>query len=123
MATQRDVFPEIWAALTVDRLLTLFNRFDPKPHGNHITLRCPGCDRPEAFIYEPTNGKGPGIHCNRKNNCGYEATVWSWLEAEHGGDGKAAITALAALTGVRLDDAAPYDPRAARRREQARPHC
>lgn len=120
MATYRDPFPEIWAALTVDRLLTLFNRFDPKPHGNHITLRCPGCDRPEAFIYEPTNGKGPGIHCNRKNNCGYEATVWSWIEAEHNGDGKAALTALAALTGVRLDDAAPYDPRAARRREQAR---
>lgn len=120
MATHRDPFPEIWAALTVDRLLTLFNSFDPKPHGNHITLRCPGCDRPEAFIYEPTNGKGPGIHCNRKNNCGYEATVWSWIAAEHNGDGKAAITALASITGVRLDDAAPFDPRAARRREQAR---
>ena len=104
--TAPDAFPRIWAALTVDRLMSLLGALDPRPHGRHLTFNCPSCGKPEAYIYEPQDGKGPRLHCNRLNNCGYIQPLWEYIKEAHSNDGKAALAALAEATGVRLDEGA-----------------
>jgi len=98
-----DVFPQIWAAMTTDRLMSLLEALRPRPHGKHVTCTCPGCGQGTAYIYEPKDGKGPHLRCNRRNNCGYDQTLWEYVKGLHGGDGGAALAALAAETGLRLD--------------------
>jgi len=117
-----DVFPQIWASMTTDRLMSLLEALRPRPHRTHITCTCPGCGQGRAFIYEPKDDKGPRLRCNRRNNCGYDQTLWEYVKGLHGGDGGAALAALAAETGVRLD-AAPggmQNPQVIRRARTAK---
>ncbi len=102
-ATLPDVFPQIWAAMTTDRLMSLLGALHPKPHGRSLSLTCPACGKAEAYIYEPKDGKGPKIHCNRRNNCSYDEPLWEYVKGLHGGDGKEALAALAGAAGVRLE--------------------
>lgn len=106
-ATLPDVFPQIWAAMTTDRLLPLLGALHPKPHGRSLSLTCPACGKAEAYIYEPKDGKGPKIHCNRRNNCSYDEPLWEYVKGLHGGDGKEALAALAGAAGVRLEGGLP----------------
>ena len=111
---QPDVFPQIWAALTTDHLMSLLAPLRPRPHGRHLTFACPACGKLEAYIYEPKDGKGPRLHCNRKNNCGHDETLWEYVKRLHGGDGREALAILAAATGVRLESHSPFSLKKAR---------
>lgn len=101
-----DPFPQIWQSLTADRLASLLLPLSPKVRNRVVSFNCPNCGQSEAWIYEPKDGKGPSLHCNRKNNCGHTVSLWEFVKSQHGGDGKAALAELADVTGVRMEKGA-----------------
>jgi DNA primase catalytic core len=53
----------------------LFSNCNPKDKGNHLIIDCPGCGKPEGYVYKSTGA----ISCNRKNQCAYKGNILSFL--------------------------------------------
>ena len=54
----------------------LLRDLSPKAKGPYISLTCPQCKKPQAFIYK----NGTQISCNRKNNCNYSKSLWDFIQ-------------------------------------------
>lgn len=48
-----------------------------KAVGKRFDIRCPACEKPEAFI--DYQGDHRWIKCNRGNNCGYNTGLWEFI--------------------------------------------
>lgn len=68
---EREIFPRL------DRAW-VFKTLDPQDRGNYILCRCPGCGERSAYCYKNKYK----IHCNRANECGYEATILTFLNGD-----------------------------------------
>jgi len=84
---------EIYPAIDKASLLAAF---EPVDKGAYFLLRCPSCNKREAFIYKD---KGL-IFCNRRDKCGYKATLWDYVAQDRKlSDNKAIFRELCKLAG------------------------
>src|SRR3990167_3600398 len=56
------------------------NKLNPRKSGKGLTLDCPACGEPEAFIQDGWDR----IQCNRKDKCGKNTTVWDYIQETEG---------------------------------------
>ena len=83
--------------------LQLLSQFDPVDKGGYLSLNCPQCGRPEAFYYHGSSH----LCCNRRNACGYRASLLDVLAddpIQGGADFVSAVRGLASLTGIEMPD-------------------
>ena len=73
---------------------------EPKDKGNYLELKCPSCEKRQAYIYH----SGTVIKCNKANNCNYSASIFEYLKTAKGyTTNKEVITELARLANYSLD--------------------
>jgi DNA primase catalytic core len=94
---------------------TALPELEPKRTGQAFTLKCPQCDKKRAFIYEG----GHVITCNRRNECGYSATLWDYVATRDNlTSSQETLQALAKLAGYTLPTTLSNDALAALKRSQ-----
>lgn len=87
---------------------------EPKHAGNAYSLICPNCSKRRAFIYTG----GHTIICNRRNDCGYQSSLWDYVAAKQQlTESKDILRALAELAGYELPSLAPDALEAIKRTE------
>jgi hypothetical protein len=87
---------------------------EPKHTGNAYSLVCPSCSQRRAFIYTG----GHTIICNRRNDCGYQSSLWDYVAAKQQlTESKDILRALAELAGYELPSIAPDALEAIKRTE------
>lgn len=59
--------------------VSLLSDLSPDDKGDYYLVTCPSCGAREAFVYK----NNPAIFCNRKNDCGYTATLWDFLALDN----------------------------------------
>jgi|GEM_PF-2148343 len=87
----------IYANLPKEILLA---ELHPETSGDHLILTCPSCGKREAFLYLNSYI----IICNRRDNCGYQKSLWDWTQNRYGYGNKETITHLARLAGITLSE-------------------
>lgn len=58
----------------------LLQELEPKNKGQYLEIKCPSCDKREAFLYHG----GTTIKCNRSNNCNYSASIFDYVKEKKG---------------------------------------
>lgn len=92
----------------------VFAELDPVSKGGYYLLTCPQCGKKEATVYK----KGFKVFCNRKNQCGYEATLWDYLQEKKGLSNQDTLKELARLAKVPLPEHGTVDPKAIIQRQK-----
>lgn len=83
---------------------TALAELEPKQSGNAYTLTCPNCGKRRAFIYKG----GHVITCNRRNECGYNTSLWDYVaNKEQLSEGRDIIRTLADLASYELPSLEP----------------
>ena len=101
MSETRDLLAEIYQSL--DRALAL-EALKPQDKGDHYLLTCPACGKREAFIYKAGR---PLIICNRRDKCGYNSSLWDYIQGARGLDNRETLQELARLAGYELPALGP----------------
>jgi len=96
-------FIEMYKNISV---LHLIPELDPKQAGGYWTVKCPVCERHEAFIYA---NNPQGIKCSRENNCGNYTSLWDYIQQREGLDNPSTFRFLAKNAGMEIK---PPDPEA-----------
>ncbi len=89
---------------------TLLAELNPQGRGNVLTLTCPSCGQREAYLYRD----GTRILCNRRNKCGYSASLWDYIAARDALDPQGTLMALAKAAHVTLPERGEASPTYAR---------
>lgn len=92
-----DLLERIYQQL--DRV-SLLQELDPQERGSTILLTCPSCGKREAYLY----ADGTRIYCNRKNNCGYQESLWDYVARKNHLSPQETLRFLAASAGVELEN-------------------
>jgi len=87
---------EILANYTIEELIPELN---PRKKQNYYVLTCPNCGKNEAYIYDNTKV----IKCNRRDKCGYEKPLITYLEERENLSFTELIAKLANDKNVSLD--------------------
>ena len=87
-------------------ILELIPELDPKQAGGYWTVKCPVCERHEAFIYA---NNPQGIKCNRENNCGKYTSIWDYIKQREGLNNGETYRYLAKNAGVPVRELSPED--------------
>jgi DNA primase catalytic core len=95
MSENKELISEIYRKL--DRL-KLLHDLDPHELDDYYILECPHCEKREAFIYKA----GTKIVCNRKNHCGFESSLWDFLQKKYQLTAKETLQKLALAADVVL---------------------
>ncbi|MEM7495131.1 MAG: DnaB-like helicase C-terminal domain-containing protein [Myxococcota bacterium] len=93
---QDRVYPALDPALVLQDLA-------PRDKGRYYVVRCPKCDKREAYIYKD----GFMLRCNRLNKCGYTTLLIDYLNGgvrARGADFAAAVRKLSNIAGVPLPE-------------------
>jgi DNA primase len=92
----------------------VFQELEPVSKGSYYLLTCPKCGKKEATVYK----KGFKVFCNRKNQCGYEATLWDFVQEKKGLTNQGTLKELARLAKVTLPELGTADPKAIIQRQK-----
>ena len=94
-------FLDVQVSPALDRA-EVFQDLEPVDKGAYYLVRCPACDKREAFVYKD----GFHLECNRKNQCGHRETMLEHVAGARprGEEFVAAVRSLANLAGVRFPE-------------------
>ncbi len=117
-AEDGEAYTRLWEGLDLPRLEALLPERNPRPSrtGRYLMVTCPQCGLREAWLYPAKEGKGPKLHCNRKNQCGWEQRLWDYCLERNRGDKRATYRELAQAAGVPVEDRPASGPQARRRK-------
>jgi len=82
------------------KIESLLYDLEPKVGHSNTVLKCPCCDKKEAFI--GNKGKGSTIICNRQNKCGETTTILSHIMDREGLSFYKAVEFIADNAGINL---------------------
>lgn len=88
---------EIYPSLDkVEALIDL----EPQDKGEYYLLTCPGCRKREAYIYKT----GVYINCNRLNKCGFNQSLWDYIQTTKSLSNQETLKELARLADYTLPE-------------------
>jgi len=90
---KEDILPRV-------KIETLLYDLEPKIGHSNTILKCPCCDKKEAFI--GNKGKGSTIVCNRQNKCGETTTILSHIMDREGLSFYKAVEFISDNAGINL---------------------
>lgn len=88
-----EIYPKLNRAEALPEL-------EPQDKGKTFLLKCPACDKRDAFIYKD----GYAIKCNRVNNCGYSSSLWDYIKERDSLTQAETLKKLARIAGVTLPE-------------------
>ena len=92
----------------------VFAELEPVSKGGYYLLTCPQCGKREATVYK----KGFKVFCNRRDKCGYSASLWDYLQEKKGLSNQDTLKELARLAKVTLPELGTADPKAIIQRQK-----
>jgi DNA primase len=95
MSNLDPFFSEVYSRLDIESLLP---ELEPKDKGSYHLVRCPSCQKLEAYIYKGRSG----LRCNRENNCSYRSTLWVITLERNRGDKKKTLEDFSRASNVPL---------------------
>lgn len=87
----------------------------PEDKGQYFLISCPSCNRREAYIYK---NRKPYIVCNRKNKCGYNKSLWDYIQEKGNLTGQETLKELARIANYTLPHKALTQEEIDRQRER-----
>ena len=100
MTETKDLLEEIYQGL--DRAEALAD-LDPQDKGSYYLLTCPNCGKREAFIYKNRTW----ITCNRRDKCGFNQSLWDYVQKSKSLTNQETLRELARLAGYTLPNLDP----------------
>lgn len=80
-------------------ITTALPELDPRQVSQAYNMLCPSCGKRRAFVYKG----GHVITCNRRNDCGYQASLWDYVATRDGlSEGRDVLKALADMAAFSL---------------------
>lgn len=110
MSETKELLGEIYGSLDRARALV---ELEPEDKRSYYLLTCPNCGKREAFIYKT----GTRIICNRRDKCGFNQSLWDYIQSSKRLSNQETLRELARLAGYTLPE---LEPEAIERLEQAR---
>lgn len=94
----RDILTDIYSRL--DRAETVRD-LSPEDRGQYYLISCPSCNKREAYIYK---NKKPYLVCNRRDKCGYNKSLWDYIQEKGNLTGQETLKELARIANYTLAD-------------------
>jgi len=90
---ENEIYPNL------DRAKALAN-LAPQDKGDYFLLTCPSCRKREAYVYKT----GEYIKCNRLNKCGFNQSLWDYIQSSNHLTNQETLKELARLANFTLPE-------------------